>query len=290
MRKERRYIIYLWIFVYTSQIGVCTFNYFSPTKSLETQSLPVFPSRNFPAKKPFTFPATFKFDDASKKPPYQVTQKVKVRFPKLGLIEVRSVEQSENFPRIEFVNPKTKHFIGKINVGTSESNLFILKETSTKNNPYVRFKVLRANGLLTPLIFAVATYHGGSDSAFVGTIIGEVNGKIKELATEQMFVNNQGGIFVGNLGNGKGFGAVSWNFIWGNDFLEGHYSYHHYEAEIYSFDNKTNLFKKTKTMRTKRKYGGRGEEALIELKLPVKDLLQTVPDLEYLGRYKEIGF
>lgn len=288
MRREKRYIIYLWIFVYTSQIGVCTFNYFSPKKPLVTESLPVFPSRNVPAKKSFTFPATFKFEDDSTKPLLRISQRAKVKFPKHGLLEVRAVEEVNNLPRIEFVNPKTKHIIRKINIGASEPNLFILKETSPQNNPYLRFKVLRIKGLPTPIIFAVATYHGGSDSAFVGTIIGEVNSKIKELTVEQMFVNNQGGIFVGNLGKGKGFGAVAWNFIWDN--LEGHYSYHRYQVEIYSFDNKTNLFKKTKTMGTKRKYGGRGEEALRELKLPIKDLLQTVPDLEYLGRYRETGF
>lgn len=246
--------------------------------------MPVFPSRNFPAKKSFAFPIPFKFEDDSKKSLSRISQRAKVNFPKHGLLEVRAIEEADKPPQLEFVSAKTKRLVSRMNLGKEKISL-----SSFGRHPYVRFRELNIRGLPSPMIFAVVVYSGGSGSGYEGYIIGESNEKLKAFTRQPITTSNQGGIFIGDIGNGKGLGAVAWGYIW--DFnSEGHYSYHRYEVEIYSFDNKTNLFKKTKTMRTKRKYGGRGEEALRELKLPIKDLLQTVPDLEYLGRYRETGF
>jgi hypothetical protein len=207
----------------------------------------------------------------------KIRQRAKLRFSKLGLVEVRAVEEIGQFPRIEFINLKTNRLIKAVNLGTNQPDSFKIFDFCTKELPCAAFKVVKRKGFPNPLILAVGINYGGSDEDYEGTVIGEVNGKIEELMPEQMSISNQGGISIGNLGNKRGLGAVSWVFFWGND--NGHYGRHRYKIMIYSFNKKTRHFNKTEILETKKKYGGRGEKALTEYHLSVKDIRKSFLNL-----------
>lgn len=228
----------------------------------------------------FAFPKSF--NKAAGRSEIRIKQRARVRFPTIGLVEVRAVEESGTFPRIEFVNPKTRKTIGAINLGTRYPDAYKDGCFSMADQPCAMFKVIRPKGFPTPLVLALGVAYGGSDDGYGGTIIGAVDGKFVELLPQQMFVHNQGGMFVGYLGRKYGFGAVSWTFIWEDN---AHYAPHRYQFEIYPFDKKTRLFTTPRRLETKREYERRGESALKELRLPVRDLLRTFPRLGYLKEY-----
>lgn len=90
--------------------------------------------------------------------------------------------------------------------------------------------VLTMKGLPGPLVLAVAVSPGGSDTMFETSVIGAINRQIKVLTPEPLTNNIRGGVYVGDLGEGRGFGATVWNFLWEGD--EVHYDPHRYQIKL----------------------------------------------------------
>lgn len=238
-----------------------------------------------PAPAPGPQPPAAPADDDDESPPSlpRVTQTLIVRFPRLGLVCVRAVENFGERVRVEFADYETGQVIAHFPADGAESFFFTPRPGVTFTNPFLRLKVLRLEGLPQPLIIAVAVTPGGSGCGFNAMIIGEVGGRLKRLTREPLMTSNLGGLFVGDLGGGRGLGAAAWDYIW--DFgSEGHYSAHRYEIKLYPFDPRRREFRWGGELRSTRKHGGQGDGALAEFGLKYVDLLQDIHDVSVFYR------
>ena len=210
-----------------------------------------------------------------------VRQEEVVSFPRAGRVRVRAVEAPRRLPRLEFVSEKTGRRLLSLNVGTSDARAYRIESYATPMNPLVRIKVLDAAGWPGPLVFAVAVKPGGTDHGFETNIIAEAGGRLKVLNPSPLTNNIQGGVFVGDLGGGRGPGLAVWNFLWDD---EAHYAAHRYRVRLLPFDAKTATFGRGRQLRTKGKHASESD-ALAELGLPrYANLLDEMPSIQEYRR------
>lgn len=237
------------------------------------------PAEARPAPAPESRPPALPHADGEGPPSSpRITQTLVVRFPRLGLVCVRAVENFGERVRVEFADYETGQVIAHFPAEGAESFFFTPRPGVTFTNPFLRLKVLRPEGLPQPLVLAVAVTPGGSGCGFNAIVIGEVGGRLKRLTREPLMTSNQGGLFVGDLGGGRGLGAAAWDYIWDFD-SEGHYSAHRYEIKLYPFDPRRREFRWGGALRSRRKHGGHGDGALAEFGLKYVDLLQDIHDV-----------
>ena len=140
----------------------------------------------------------------------------------------------------------------------------------------------KIEGLPVPLIQILSINPGGSDHGFWTNLIGEVNGKIK-LLTPQIIENAiQGGVYFGDLGKRNGIGLALFNFVW--DAQEAHYQEHHYQVELYKFNQKTGTFVKVKKLVSKNKYN---DEFGALKELGFGHFKNRLNDFPGIGKYRE---
>ena len=205
-----------------------------------------------------------------------VRQEEVVSFPRAGRVRVRAVEVPRTRPRLEFISEKTGRRLLSLSVGASDARAYRIESYATPMNPLVRFKVLETEGLPGPLVFAVAVKPGGTDHGFETNVIAEAGGRLKLLNASPLTNNIQGGVFVGDLGGGRGPGVAVWNFLWGD---EAHYGAHRYEVRLHPFDARTASFRRGRQLRTRGKHAN-GRDALAELGLPrYANLLDEMPSI-----------
>lgn len=212
--------------------------------------------------------------------PSKVTQEEVVRFPRLGEVRVRAVEARGRQPRVEFASAATGRLLFSATLGSSDPESFrpTLSPGVSPIEPFVRFTTVSADGLPSPMVAAVAVRPGGSDHGFETTLIGEVAGRLKVLTPEPGWTPIQGGVFVGDLGGGRGPGMAVWEFIWADD--EAHYDRHRYAARLYKFDRRRAVFRRFDALRSKEKHES-GEAALEGMKLPrYANLLDNFPAIK----------
>ncbi len=203
-----------------------------------------------------------------------------VHFPRAGRVNVRAVEALGRQPRLEFLSETTARRLQVITLGTSAPETYRpLDEPGVSLiDPFLRFMPLNVEGFPAPLVLAVAVRPGGSDHGFETTIIAERGAAFRVLTPEPLLTPIQGGVFVGDLGGGRGPGVAVWSFIWGDD--EAHYAGHRYEVKLYPFDARRGVFRRATVQRSKQKHRS-GEDALEELKLPrYTNLLENFPAIK----------
>ncbi len=218
--------------------------------------------------------ATVAVADTPKPDAPRVTQTVVTSFPTLGMVYVRAVENYGEEMRVEVLDVETDKLVASFPIKTS----YVPEAGARFDNPFLRFRILRPDGLPRPLILAVAVTPGVSGHGFRAALIGEAGGRLKLLTDGALRAGNQSGIYVGDLGGGRGVGLALWSPIW-DVGCEGHYSAHRIEFELYPFDSRRKRFRKGHVMTSKGKYGGHGEGALEELGLRYTDLFQDMPDV-----------
>ena len=210
--------------------------------------------------------------------PARVVQTRRVNFSVVGEVDVNAVEQFGGPLRVEFVRPRTRELVASVPFGVEGSDLsYYPREGGGGLNPFVRFEVVWVAGARHgPVVLAVAVTPGGSDCAFEALIIGVRDGRIEVMHDEPLFTNIQGGVYVGDLGRGRGPGAVVWGFLWETGC---HYCAHRYEVRVFTFDSKKLWFEAGPVFRSKGRYEGQGEGALAELGLRYRDLLKEMSDV-----------
>jgi hypothetical protein len=211
-----------------------------------------------------------------------VRQEEVVSFARAGRVRVRAVEVPRTRPRLEFIAEKTGRRLLSLSVGASDARAYRIESYATPMNPLVRFKVLEAAGLPGPLVFAVAVKPGGTDHGFETNLVAETGGRLKVLNSAPLTNNIQGGVFVGDLGAGRGPGVAVWNFLWEE---EAHYGAHRYEVRLLPFDARAASFRRGGRLRTKGKHAN-GRDALAELGLPrYANLLDEMPSIAEYRRH-----
>ena len=212
--------------------------------------------------------------------PRQTTQAEVLSFPRAGRVNVRVTEAPFVLPRVEFVSEATKRPVRIVNLGTSDPESYRPTAEWGKSaiEPLARFMPLRVEGFPSPLVLAVAVRPGGSDHGFESTLIGETNGALRVLTPRPLATYIQGGVFVGDLGGGRGPGAAVWTFVWGDG--EAHYGAHQYDVRLYRYDRRRGVLRQASSLRSRRKHKS-AEGALEELGLPrYKNLLDDFPAIK----------
>lgn len=138
-------------------------------------------------------------------------------------------------------------------------------------------KVLFSEQLLgkQPILFVTAFVPGGSGAGFDHTLLaygGEMFAEDGVLSLAPMSLNqgNMDGIFVGDLGRGRGPGLVMWNALWKSG--EAHYQAHQYEIVSYRWRNARFVGPNVRT--TKRKFDPDPDDVARRLGLGLKDMTQ----------------
>lgn len=126
-----------------------------------------------------------------------------------------------------------------------------------------------------PILFVTAFSPGGSGAGFDHTLLaygGEMFAEegVRPLAPMSLNQGNMGGIFVGDLGRGRGPGLVMWNALWKGQ--EAHYEPHQYEIVSYRWRNGRFVGPNVRT--TKRKYAPDPDDVARRLGLGFKDMTQ----------------
>lgn len=218
--------------------------------------------------------------------PTTLKQIAKVRtykFPVNGLVRVEIIEEIDQPIIARFVQAKTDKLLGNFVLDNKQGDYRKVYFNSPVE-PFASLNFINVEGLPSPLIHLVMTRPGGSDHAFWSLLFGEIGGKIQLLTPPTTTNNIQGGIHIGQLGNGNGIGLAVWNFVW--DDKEAHYDSHKYLVEFFTFNKKLGKFIKSKEVFSKRKYD-HYSKALEELGLSsFQDALKKFPELK---EYREEG-
>jgi hypothetical protein len=200
-------------------------------------------------------------------------QSLVIGFPASGRVIVQAQEEIGKNPRMILISERTGKVLLDYGFQGVEDRL---KPTGKWPgvDPFLRFRVIHSGGFRTPLILAVAVALGGSDEAYWGVVIGEVDGILKALTQDEMFIQVQGGFYAGFLNKELGYGLVVWNFDWvfGDEI---HYDYHHYEVEVFTL--KGDRFVSRRKYLSKHRYKSNGAKALRELGIYARDLRVGIP-------------
>ena len=157
----------------------------------------------------------------------KVTQAALINF-KVNDVTVLAVEELGKSPALLVL--KGNEIIYSAQFGEH----FVATEEFAYTNSFLRFKSFNIEGLLSPILLAVAAAPGGSDEGFEIKIISEKDGKITLLNPDPIFITIQEGIFLGYISSKYGHGMITWNFQWD----AAHYGPYKYEICIYRWDRK----------------------------------------------------
>lgn len=198
-----------------------------------------------------------------------------IEFPSLGPVFIKTVRPFNGFPAITFTS-RAGELLLRTRIGTGDSTFRINPEENRdgRENPTLRYLVVDGPVSNSPVIFAAAMYGGGSDCQYKATVIGAHNGQLRSYLPRQAFANAEGGMYVGDLGDKRGYGFAVWNFIWGS---EGHADPHRYNVKLFRFDPVAGVMLRIADLDTTRSYGT-DEEALAEFNLHFPNLLRSISD------------
>ncbi|HBB98845.1 MAG TPA: hypothetical protein DC054_26000 [Blastocatellia bacterium] len=204
-----------------------------------------------------------------------IAQSAVVNFPVIGRVTVEAREEVGKFPQMVFTSQRTHEQLLLSSIEDKDKWLIPLADEPSFARPVVRFRVIRARGLRSPMIMAVALRTGGSDNGFCLAMFTEVGGKVRRLNDGPFFTNVQGGYFFGYLNKRFGYGLAVWNFIWDHG---PHYTDHKYHLDIYRLRN-GNLRRTFQTVSRRTYYTGKGAHALLELGIKAYDQRDGIPNI-----------
>jgi hypothetical protein len=126
------------------------------------------------------------------------------------------------------------------------------------------------------IIAAVATTHG-SGINFQVTCFAAIDGKLKVLRERPIEFWNDGGIFIGDLSDGRGPGVAIWRFLWD----DCHACPSRYAVLLYPWNAEIGAFSETPSdsIVTDQKYDN-GLDALYSLGLPFNNMLYDFEGLK----------
>jgi len=198
-----------------------------------------------------------------------------VDFPGIGLVTLRTIKAIGALPSVALAGPDGRVLLNATVGGTQSEYFRISKGPDGTLNPTVHYAVLPGPDADSRAVLAVAAAMGGSDCAYEAIVFGSDRGKLSLWTPKTIDTMAEGGLYVGDLGHGRGYGMADWNFIWGD---EPHVAPHRYQVHLYKLNRKTMKFYPTTTMTTHGHYAD-GTAALRELRLDFPNLTTTIPKL-----------
>lgn len=205
-----------------------------------------------------------------------VVQQAEVEFPGVGKATVRMIETVGSAPTLEIIPQGRKRTPARFVMGRGD-DFFVIEDANSLLRCQARFKVLNVKGFPDPLIVALAVTPGGSGHGFEMELVGVVGGRFQRLAQKRLQTSNLGGFHVGDLGEGQ-IGVAVWDYIWADG--EAHYQPHQFSFALYGVNSRSNRLFLLRKQKSAQKYGDRGQGAARELRLPVRNLLDEIPEFK----------
>jgi len=200
-----------------------------------------------------------------------------INFPQVGSVSIRTTRPLNGFPTITFTtNNGQVLFTTRIGTDNSVFRINPLENRDGRENPVLRYLIVDGPALGSKAVFAAAMYGGGSDCEYQGTLIGAHKGQLRSWLPKQAFTNAEGGMYVGDLGDHRGYGFAVWNFIWGS---EGHVDPHHFNVKLFRFDSSVGKMAEIADLNTTGTYRT-DEEALAEFGMHYPNLLRSISDFD----------
>lgn len=205
-----------------------------------------------------------------------VVQQVEAEFPGVGKATVRMIETVGQAPTLEIIPPGRKRTPARFVMGRGD-DFYVIEDMNSLLRCQARFKILNVKGLPDPLIVALAVTPGGSGHGFEMELIGMVGGRFQRLSSKRLQSSNLGGFHVGDIGEGQ-IGVAAWDFVWADG--EAHYQPHQFTFSLYGVNSRSNRLLLLRKQKSANKYGDRGQSAAKELRLPVTNLLDEIPEFK----------
>jgi hypothetical protein len=154
--------------------------------------------------------------------------------------------------------------LSSLQIATSAGAQLILVKYQIGSDPNpplrepVRFRIVDTPEI-GPLVIATAGTAGGSDSSFETSLVGEVDGSLRELLPTHLHTMIEDAVCLGHFGRANRLGVVVANFQW----LSGpHLAPHEYDVSLFLWSGRD--FRLVSRRRTARRYES-VREALAEL-------------------------
>ncbi len=87
-----------------------------------------------------------------------------------------------------------------------------------------------------PIVDVIVESHGGSGDGFNHYLLRSVKDGLHEVQAPDFSHTNMGGFYIGDLGKGRGLGAVVWDAMWDDG---SHYDPHRYKFTFYRWTGST---------------------------------------------------
>jgi hypothetical protein len=205
-----------------------------------------------------------------------IVQQAEVEFPGVGKATVRMIETVGQAPTLEIVPEGRKRKSARFAMGRGD-DFYVIEDMNSLLRCQARFKILNLKGFPDPLIVALAVTPGGSGHGFEMELVGVVGGRFQRLSQKRLQASNLGGFHVGDLGEGR-VGVAVWDFIWADG--ESHYEPHRFTFTLYGANARTGRLFLLRKQKSAKKYDDRGQGAARELNLPVRNLLDDIPEFK----------
>lgn len=196
--------------------------------------------------------------------PFRVAQQQTVA----GL-QVRALEApgSAKLPRLVFLDGKC-HPVSQTVFGRPDPEA----QGSEPPPHLLRFKMLSVAGMPDPLLLAVMASPGASDTEFDTQIFAPGDGRFHALLPRAAISLLEGGIYLGDLGQGIGPGFALWTMVWSPG--EVHADPHRYTLRRWNWTGQG--FAALPVETTQQRYGDPAA-ALRELGVAYHDMTQDFP-------------
>lgn len=199
----------------------------------------------------------------------QVVQQTTVEFPRSGRLRVQVVA-SKKGGRVVFRSDATGRLVHPLTRGGRVASRSVLTADA---GDALFFKVI---GVAGPMIL-VSTVHRGADyCGYTARLFGEAAGRLRLLTPGPLETDDMGGLYVGDLGAGRGRGVAVWRFIWGEG--EAHFDAHRYEFKLFEYRPRSGSFAAATVLKSKSRHE-RWEEVAGELGLPFQNSLTGCEEL-----------
>jgi hypothetical protein len=197
-------------------------------------------------------------------PQERASQSNLARFADFGELRIESIEPVDSQPKLVISDARS----GKLIFSTNLGERAFLEEIS---KPTLRFAVVDVPNSKSPLILGIAKSAGADGCRYEGVVVGESRHRLAMLTPNAIKASVfEEGMYLGDLGNSRGFGLAVWNPIMGPE--ESIVDEHQYAVSLYRYDPARLQFRLVSTLTSRQRYGD-SADALVELGLRYKNLV-----------------
>jgi hypothetical protein len=196
-------------------------------------------------------------------PQERAAQSSVARFADFGELRIESIEPVNSQPKLVISDASSGKLIFSASLGEKAF-------PEERSKPTLRFTVIDRPNSQSPLILGIAASAGADGCRYEGVVVGESGNRLTTLTPNAIKTSVfEEGMYLGDLGNSRGFGLAVWNPIVGPE--ESIVDTHRYAVSLYRYAPARLQFRLVSALTSRQKYGD-SADALVELGLRYKNL------------------